>query len=947
MLGESACSGKGSHIEFRVLGAVQAYDGEAALPLGAPKQRAVLAELLLARGSVVPRERLVDAVWGEAAPGSSLASLQVYVHGLRKALGGGRIETHGNGYRVVLEPDELDLERFERAFERGRAALEAGHAAQASEQLRSALSLWSGPPLADLAEQPVGARAAELDDRRLRALELRNDAELALGRHGGLLDELTRLVAEHPFRERLREQQIVALYRDGRQKEALDAYREARRVLADELGIEPGPALRELERAVLRQEPSLAAPVRPAAPQARLPVPPTPLVGRRLETAAVAALLRRDDVRLVTLTGPGGTGKTRLALAAAAELALELPGDAFFVDLAPVSEPGLVATAVAQALDVGAAADDSAAAVIEALSSQPALLVLDNLEQLLPDVPFVARLLAEAAGARVLATSRAPLRLSGEHEYPVPPLRAPAAGAPFEEIVANDAVRLFAARVQAVDHDFALVDRNVGAVAAICRRLDGLPLALELAAARARVLSPAELERRLGGALELLVEGARDLPERQRTLRATLEWSHDLLGPEEQTVLARLAVFNGGCSVESAQDVLTDGNVVTRLAALVENSLLRRVGAPDAPRFVLLETIRAYALERLRAAGEEDELRRRHAAHFLALAERVGPTLRDYPTPEAAAEIEREHENLLAALAWASESGEVETEVRLAIALRPYWGLRGDLAEARRIFELAIAHSAGADPALHAGALVHGAVFAYRGGDLTAALREWEAALALFRELGDEEEVARCTGELGAVAMAEGDLDRAEELWREAAAAFAAQGKLAREGMVLGNLAAVVADRGDRAGAVAEGERALELQRQVGDHEGVGVSLHNLSQWHLALGDVGKSRALAVEALELGARLGFRELLAYALGTVAELALRDGQLERSARLLAASDALFRATGVARAGEELGGYERALAELGERLGEKRLRELTEVGAELGVEQALAEARRAIA
>jgi predicted ATPase/DNA-binding SARP family transcriptional activator len=934
-------------IDFRILGPVQAYDDGVALALGAPKQRAVLAELLLARGAVVPRERLVDAVWGEDAPESSLSSLQVYVHGLRKSLGGDRIETHGSGYRVALDPEELDLGRFERAVERGRSAFEGGEPGVASAHLREALSLWGGPPLADLAEHPVGRRAAELEDRRLRAVELRNDVELALGRHAELLAELAALVAGHPYRERLREQLVVALYRAGRQKEALDAYRDARRTLADELGVEPGPALRELERAVLRHDPALAAPHAPAAAETRLPAPPTPLVGRRLETAAVAALLRRDDVRLVTLTGPGGTGKTRLALAAAAELAPELAGGARFVDLAPVTDPGLVADAIAQALGVGQESSDPFAAVVEAVGGASTLLVLDNLEQLLPDVPVVPELLAAVPRLRILATSRAPLRLSAEHEYPVPPLPAPAAGARFEELVANDAVRLFAARVQAVDHGFVLDDGNIAAVAAICRRLDGLPLALELAAARVRVLAPAELERRLGGALGLLVAGARDLPPRQRTLRATLDWSHELLDPGERTALACLAVFAGGCTAEAAEAVIGGGDALGRLEALAESSLLRRVERPGGgARFLLLETIRAYALERLREAGEEAGARARHAAHFLELTERIGEQLLRSPAEEPLREIDAEHENVLAALAWAAESGDVETEVRLAVALRPYWAVRGELAEARRLFEHAIAHS-GHEPALHARALVHGAVFAYRAGDSASALAEWQEARELFASLGDDEEVARCTAELGAVAMAEGDLDRAEELWREAVAAFAAQGNRLREAMTLANLACVVADRGDPARAVEEGQRALAMQREIEENDGIAVSVLNLGRWTLGLGETDAARAYLAEALELGRRLGYREVIGYGLGNAAEIALRSGDPETSARLLGAYDAVFEATGVARAADELDRREQLLAEVGERLGRERTEELLAAGSALPPETAVAEALRAIA
>jgi predicted ATPase/DNA-binding SARP family transcriptional activator len=925
-------------IEFRVLGALTAVADGCTLALGAPKQRAVLAELLLARGALVSRDELVDAVWGETAPDSASTSLQVYVHGLRKALGGDRIETHGNGYRLRLEPGELDLERFERLVEHGRRALDAGDAVAAANDLSAALAFWTGHPLADLADQPVAQRAARIDEQRLHALELRNDAELALGRHEQILAELDALVRENPYRERFREQQILALYRGGRQKDALDAYRELREMLVEELGVEPGPTLRELERAVLRQDPALAVPAGPTQGTSRLPVPPTPLIGRHLEVAAVAALLRRDDVRLVTLTGPGGTGKTRLALAIAAELAPELAGGAVFVDLAPVSDPALLPTGIAQALGVDAA-DDALAAVADEIGNRPLLLVLDNLEQLLPEVTAVASLLAAAPRLCILATSRAPLRLSGEHEYPVPPLSVPAAASSFEEVADTDAVHLFLARARAVDPSFALTDENVRAVAAICRRLDGLPLALELAAARTRLLPPDELERRLADALELLVEGARDLPPRQQTLRATLDWSWELLDESQRDALARLSVFAGGAPLDAAQAVVAS---LEHVADLVEHGLLRRVDG----RLVLLETIRAYALERLREAAAEEDARRRHAAHFLGVADRLYPELVDGDVEAAIAELDREHENLLAALTWAADAGDVATEVGLVTDLRVYWAIRGTLGEARRLFERAIADSAD-DPRLHAQALYHGASFAMRRGDLATARTEWQTALELFRGLGDEEEQARCIAELGSVALAEGALDLAEQHYREAAAAFAAQGKRMREAAALGNLAAIAAERGNWETADAEGRRVVEIQREVADDQGLCISLHNLARVELALDRLDEARRFATESLQMASDLGYTEVIGYSLGTIAELALAQGEEERAARLLGRGDALFAETGAMRYGEEAEAWERTLAELAERLGEARLRELIAAGAALTTGDAVAEAVKSAA
>jgi predicted ATPase/DNA-binding SARP family transcriptional activator len=915
-------------MEFRILGPVEARTGGGPIDLGRPKQRALLAALLLRAGAAIPREALVDALWGEAPPASAVQSLQVYVSGLRKVLGAERIETRGTSYRVVLEPGELDLERFEALVAGAGRDLDAARPDSAAGSLREALALWHGPALADLAAEPlVGAERERLEEERLHALELLGEAELALRRHDALLSELEALVAEHPFRESFRRQQVLALYRAGRQQEALEAYRAARAAL-DELGIEPSVELRELERAVLRQDPELAAPERPEELETRLPGAPTSLVGRQLEIAAVSALFR-DEARLVTLTGPGGTGKTRLALAVAEELSAEWP--ARFVDLSPLRDPGLLAATVEQALGLQGGERPAAEAIAEWLGKRPLLLILDNFEQLLDGAPFVAELLGATRGLAVLATSRAPLRLSGEHEYPVPPL-------PLHE-----AVELFAARARAVDPRFELTEDRAGSVAEICTRLDGLPLALELAAARSKLLPPEAMVGRLERSLELLTAGARDKPARQQTLQATLDWSYELLEPAEQDLFARLAVFRGGCTIEGAGAVAAGRDILDRIGSLVDESLLRRVDGTLGPRFAMLETIREYAAARLRESGTEEDAQRRHAAYYLSVVETAGKALTAGTVyDETLAELDAEHDNLRGAIAWAAAAGEIEGEVRMAVALRQYWLLRGELTEARRVFEGAIERSASAEPRLHALALVHGGLFPYRQGDVQEAKRIWTRAHALYVELGDEGEAGRCLAELASVAVVERDLERAAALYEESVRHFEAQGQPVRTAIALSNLGAIASMRGDLDTAARYQEEAIGLQRGLDDRDGLSISLHNLGRTEIKRGRTEVAASLLAESIGLALALGYREVIANCLQGCAELAAAAGDLERAARLSGMSLAIFDEIGIRLVGETEDDYLALRVTLAAGLGEQRVDELEAEGRAAPRDEAISEA-----
>jgi len=484
---------------------------------------------------------------------------------------------------------------------------------------------------------------------------------------------------------------------------------------------------------------------------------------------------------------------------------------------------------------------------------------------------------------------------------------------------------------------FALSEGNVESVAAICRRLDGLPLAIELAAARTRALAPSAIEQRLGQALTLLVEGARDLPLRQQTLRATLDWSYSLLAAHERALLARLSVFAGAWKLDDADAVIGE-DIALPLAALVDNSLLR----PRGERFAMLETIREYAFEKLGA--DADEYRRRHAKHFLDVAEAAWADILGGGEPEARglALLDDEQENLHAALAWAVETADVDAETRFAAAQRWYWLVRGRLSEAARVFEHAI-EVTDASSAVHADMLAGGGTFNVRRGERRRGATQLNAALSLFRALGNEDEVSRCIAELGHVAVDDGDLDRAVELYTEAVEVFERVGNRTRQAVALSNLAAIDAQRGDSAAAAVHGERALALQRANGDLDGTAVSLANLGRVRLALGEDDAARAAFHESLTVGLRLDYRMLLAYLLGAAGELARRAGRPEQAARLIGGAAGAFEAIAMQIPQEETAEHERTLEPLRETLGAERTAELVAEGRQAPFDELTAEAR----
>jgi predicted ATPase/class 3 adenylate cyclase/Tfp pilus assembly protein PilF len=626
-----------------------------------------------------------------------------------------------------------------------------------------------------------------------------------------------------------------------------------------------------------------------------LPAQPTPLVGRERELEEVLTLLRSSHVRLLTLTGPGGAGKTRLGLQAAAELTDEFEDGVFFVALAAVVDPTLVAPAIARTLGLTESGNQPAEELLEGyLRDRQVLLVMDNFEQVLESASLLDALLSAAPGLKVLATSRTPLGLYGEHEYPVGPLSLPGTGSlpPAEHLTRYEAVRLFVERARAIRPDFSLTEENAPAVIEICYRLDGLPLAIELAAARIKLLSPQAMLSRLGNRLKLLTGGARNLPERQRTLRNAIAWSYEMLDEGEKTLFARLAAFSGGSTLEAIEAVCDPRgdlpeDALDGVSSLLDKSLLRQEeGLGAEPRLMMLETIREFALEKFEESSDAEAIRRAHAEYFLTLAEEAEPELWG---PEDAAwlnRLEREHDNIRAALSWSIEHEEGKLALRLGAALRWFWYMKGYNREGRGWLEAALGKKGGAPAHARAEALEGVGWLASGQGDLDRAHAAAKEGLKLSTEAGlGDVVVADFQNVLGeAVVRQRGDYEWAEDLLEESLELHRKAGNVRGVAWSLGNLANVLSDRGDYEQAKELYEEGLSLSRELGGAELLGAYLISLGYEFLLEGNPEKASALNEEAVELYRKRGHGGRLQIALDNLGWAALVRGDLGRAKAL---------------------------------------------------------------
>lgn len=907
-------------VEFRLLGAMELRVDGQVVPLPGTAGRALLALLLLSPGRTVATTSLIDRLWSESAlPSDPINALHLRVSKLRRTL-----EAHGldlvvreaSGYRADVAPWQVDIHLFADRVAAARAATRSGRdGASALELYEEALSLWRGEPLAEFAGAGwASVEAARLQQLHILAVTEHAEAALAAGRHLEIAADLGPVVAGNPGQEPLAGLLMTALYRGGRQADALEVFERTRRWLSDELGLRPSPALRTLHRRIVQEDAELAA-----LPKAAIVAPAA--IGARDVTLAARRLIGRDDAvrsiadllhveRLVTLVGPGGAGKTSLALVVAQEAAARFD-QVRVARLAAITDPGDVPLAVADALGVPLDGADPNARVRDRLlgylANRRLLLVLDNCEHVIDAAALLLdAVLPAAPGVTVLATSREALAVSAEVQVSVAPLEPPPPGTPPQAVLDFPAAQLFLERARAVRPGLVPDDADLAALAAISRCLDGMPLALELAAARVSSLSLVELSERLQDGFGLLTTGSRTAEARQRTLRATVEWSHDLLTPSEKRLFRRLAVFQGGWTLEAAEAVAAGpadagpganerAEVLDLLARLVDRSMVVADHGPRT-RYRMLETLRHYALEQLHEADEMADARERHALYFRRFAEAAEPGLRGRGQRDTVRRLREEHANLRAALDWLSaEPARIEEALRLAGALGLYWHL-GRHVEGRAVLRRLVAVSGGSTEtrarALQAvslverprGCLVHPSP---RCGETAA------ESLDLFVKEADPRRAALSRVLLAVEYVDGSNPERFESLLREAETEFVADEDEWGQAVVAFVRLQSLLRSGDERRARAVGQLATEAFRRLDDAWGLSAVLYHLGWGLREFGRYGACVPVLEQAIEVSRAAGMHNTAQWAVGDLGMALLYLGETtaaaERFAQARAASD----------------------------------------------------------
>ena len=911
---------------------VRADDGSLADVPGA-RLRGLLIALALKPDRMVPKASLVDWIWGEDPPADAANALQRLVSRLRKALPDGVIEGQPDGYLLRVEPDEVDAVRFERLVIAGQAR--TGDASRRARLLREALELWRGAAMQDvglLDSAAFDAAVIRLEELRLTAAEERADAEITLGRGAELVTELTDLVAARPLRERLAAALMRALVAAGRDSEALLVYQRVREALADTLGADPSPELAALHVALLRGELGRREETRKTNLRAEL----TAFVGKDADVVAVRELIATR--RLTTLIGPGGSGKTRLATETARTLLGDLPDGAWLVDLAAIGADGDVAQSTLSALGLrDALLGDAPNAeptdrLIAAIREREALLILDNCEHVIESAAvFAHRVLGECQRLRILATSREPLGITGEALWVVEPLALPEEDAGPGEIESSPAVQLLRDRASAVRRDLAVDVGTLATMARVCRVLDGMPLAIELAAARLRTMSIDQLASRLDDRFRLLTSGSRTALPRHRTLRAMVDWSWELLTDAERMVLRRLSVFSGGASLEAAErvcagDAVEQDQVLDLLTALTDKSLLLNDGA-NTPRYRMSGTIMEYAEQRLAAAGEADLARHAHLACFTELAETADPHLRRAEQLSWLAALEAEHDNIGAAMRGALAAGEAQSAMRLAAGAGWYWWLGGHKTEGMELLTAATEApgevtdearatvygllvqfvSAGRGDEHQAAAWIHEAYRFSQGSQLRhpaprvvvaleRMLQAPEAVLTAWELLlGDEDPWVRAIArlQLGKMRIMLGQGGREADAYLETALAeFRALGERFGISFALTELADRIAVRGEFAAACEHYEQAIAVVTEVGSTEDAIRLRSQQARLYWLLDDEAASAAAIADAQRYAERVTWPDALAELALSKAELARWGGDAAEARKQLGVAASLL-------------------------------------------------------